>query len=130
MPRKYKPKDINKQRAANYAYFFSERQRLLSLPEPVRALLVSLSRNLSIPSLNVWGSLDGDALDMAFKIGRAHGIDMPLWDLIVPIYSDGGWEIFQELWKALPEPVEFIHIPVDNWPVVHRQQVLHSLRGD
>lgn len=120
MPRKYQPKDIHKQRAENYAFLFSERQRFLALPEETRALLVSLSRHFNIPSLNVMGNFEGDVLDAAFKVGRANGVDFSLCNLLIPIYTDGGWEAFQELWKALPEPIEFVHMAVENWPVVHR----------
>lgn len=120
MPRKYKPMDIFKQRAANYAWLFAERQRFLALPEETRALLISLSRYFNIPALNVMGNFEESMRDAVYKMGVANGIDISLCEFLVPIYTDGGWEAFQELWKALPEPIEFVHMAVENWPVVHR----------
>ena len=123
MPRKLKPSDVQALRARNYAFHYDERQYFVSLPEDVRVRLAELSRLVPCPPLSLMGSddLQSEIWKHLIKLGAAHGFDYRLSAYIHPWVQDEGWEIYKAMFQSLPEPVEFVHIPVDNWPVVHSQ---------
>ncbi len=125
MPRKLKPSAVQAMRARNYAFHFEERQFFLALPSEMRVRLSELSRSVPCPPLSLLGSVnvDSDLWVYLAKLGAAHGIDYHLCAYIHPWCQDEGWEIYKQMFQSLPEPVGFVHIPVDNWPVVHRESV-------
>jgi len=109
MPRKVKSSEIQVQRRDNYAYHFQMFAKFQALPPAEQALLKRLARNIQMPGLTIWGSLDysEEELTAIYALGVANALPDP-W-LLMPIYTEVGWQEFQRLWKELPEPVAFIH---------------------
>lgn len=130
MPRRLKPADVHKLRAKNYQFYFEQRKAFLALPDDMRARLAELSRTVEIPPCSLVGA-DEVVFPIwvhLYKLAVAHGVDYRLAQYIHPWCQDEGWEIYKQMYQALPEPVEFVHIPVDNWPVVHRKGVSVEVR--
>lgn len=124
MPRKMKPRDIQRSRGNNYVFHFEMRQWAQSLrDERAAAFIASLPEghlNLFGQVNEVWPwpveySAEGDILCRAWiSASNRLGFDGGDWERVNPWYwSVAGWERFQVAWQGLPEP---INAPI----VVHR----------
>lgn len=148
MPRRQKAlgaKQIQEARGDWYTVHFERRQRALIIAKDsptLAALYRHALESLPWPALHVMGADEHPTDELmpgvkaawppaeAFFVLRAY---RQYWEidfqLVNPWYwSDAGWMEFQRLWKALPEPVEFVPVGLcTKMPVVpalHRREAV------
>ena len=105
MRRKATAHDVQVARRDWYVYHFENRQAAKTLTESERQSCLTICAAASPPQMSVFGGTVFDHLTpQAYKLADERGIDA---NLLNPWYlSDTGWDDFQRLWRALPEPVD------------------------
>jgi hypothetical protein len=96
---------VQKIRASWYEVHYSRRQQCKNMAPEQANLYRRALEILPAPTMTVYGSVPNDFPPREhFQIAGQFGLDVEL--LNQWYWSDFGWNDFQALWKALPEPVK------------------------
>lgn len=107
MPRiiKASARKVQEARGGWYAYHFENRQMAKVLPEDTLKRYLSVASMITPPKMTIFGGVPEDYPERAaYEAAERYGLNI---HLINPWYlSEEGWRTFQELFTALPEPVD------------------------
>jgi hypothetical protein len=97
------------QRADNYAHHFECWTEVKTMSGEFRDLIAHAASHLRMPFLTIFGSTFYTRDDHLVLIVLAKQIGMEDPFLINPWYtSEAGWQAFQDAWKNMPDPVDFV----------------------
>jgi len=100
---------IYTQRADNYAHHFECREAVKAMQADVRATLAHAVGHFPYPRLTLYGSTEYTRDFELTMITLANRIGMSDPWLLNPWYvTEAGWQVFQDAWEQLPEPVDFV----------------------
>ncbi len=112
MPRMTKAdiQKIQKARRDWYVFHLEAREFCKHLPPEALQNYLYVASRVSPPQMTIYGGVSRDwPEENAFRLSAQYGVDVNYvnsWYL-----TEAGWSEFQALWRALPEPADFVHIP-------------------